>query len=138
MKIAMIAAVASNNTIGFENRLPWHIPNDFRHFKETTIGKVVVMGRKTFESLKAPLPMRTNIVISRDKKKRYQEGVKVVNSLHDAISLAESINDTGDHDEIMVIGGEKIYRLALDITKRIYMTKIYKDFPGDTYFPELN
>ena len=112
MKIAMIAAVAENNAIGIDNKLPWYLPGDLRYFKAVTMGKPVVMGRKTFESLRKPLPGRTNIVMTRDSGWSH-EGVKVVSNLDEAIAMAESVAMIDGVTELMIIGGEQIYRQAL-------------------------
>ena len=137
MKLAMIAAVAENNAIGINNKMPWYLPGDLRYFKAITMGKPIIMGRKTFDSLRKPLPGRTNIVITRDKSWQ-QDGVKVVYSLDEAIELAEDIALINGNDEIMVIGGEQIYRMALEKAERLYLTKVYQSFDGDAFFPELN
>ena len=137
MKIAMIAAVAENNAIGINNKMPWYLPGDLRYFKAVTMGKPIIMGRKTFDSLRKPLPGRTNIVITRDKDWSH-EGVKVVHSLQDAISLAEDVALINGNDELMVIGGAEIYRQALPQADRLYLTRVYQSFKGDAFFPELN
>lgn len=137
MKLAMIAAVAQNNAIGINNKMPWYLPGDLRYFKAVTMGKPIIMGRKTFDSLRKPLPGRTNIVITRDKN-WHHEDVKVVHSLDDAIELAESIAMINGNDEIMVIGGEQIYRMAMERADRLYLTRVYQRFEGDAFFPELD
>ena len=137
MKIAMIAAVAENNAIGINNKMPWYLPGDLRYFKGITMGKPIIMGRKTFDSLGRPLPGRTNIVITRDKAWQH-EGVRVVHSLDDAIALGENIALINGNEEIMVIGGEQIYRMALDKADRLYLTRVYQSFEGDAFFPEID
>ncbi len=137
MKLAMIAAVAENNAIGINNKMPWYLPGDLRYFKAVTMGKPVIMGRKTFDSLRKPLPGRTNIVITRDTDWKH-EGVKVVHNLDDAIELAEDISLINGNEEIMIIGGEQIYRLAMDKADRLYLTRVYQSFAGDAFFPELD
>lgn len=129
--ISIIVAVAENNVIGKDNSLIWHLPRDLKHFKETTSGHYILMGRKTFESNGKPLPNRTNVIITRDKNYK-AEGCIVVYSLEDA--LKEAKNDP----EIFIIGGGVIYEMALPLTDRIYLTKIHHSFEGDTYFPEIN
>ena len=137
MQIAMIAAVAENLAIGINNKMPWYLPGDLRYFKAITMGKPIVMGRKTFESLGRPLPGRTNIVITRDKS--YQrEGIRIVYSLDKAIALAEDIALIDGCSELMVIGGEQIYRQALPQADRLYLTRVSQSFDGDAFFPELN
>lgn len=136
MKIAMIAAVAENNAIGINNKLPWHLPGDLRYFKAATMGKPIVMGRKTFESLRKPLPGRTNIVMTRDASWTH-EGVKVVSNLDEAIAMAESVAMIDGVTELMIIGGEQIYRQALPQADRLYLTRVGQSFEGDAFFPEL-
>lgn len=120
----------ANGVIGRDNELPWHLPADLQHFKKTTMGKPILMGRKTYESIGRPLPGRTNIVITRDS--RYQAaGCVVVNSIDAAMEAA------GEQDEIMVIGGAEFYRQVLPHTNTIYLTRIHATFDGDTAFPEL-
>lgn len=133
--VAMIAALAQNNAIGINNKMPWHLPADLRYFKAVTLGKPVVMGRKTFDSLGRPLPGRSNIVITRDRHYR-AEGIQVVHSLEQALSLAGHIAQ-GQAEEVMVIGGAEIYRQALLVAQRLYLTRVAKHFAGDAFFPEL-
>lgn len=137
MKIAMITAVAENNAIGIDNKLPWHLPEDLRYFKTTTMGKPVVMGRKTFDSLRRrPLPGRTNIVMTRDSSWSH-EGVEVVGNLEEAIRAASHAAKTEGVKELMIIGGEQIYRQALPQTDRLYITRVEQSFEGDAFFPAL-
>lgn len=133
----MIAAVAENNAIGINNKMPWYLPGDLRYFKAVTMGKPIIMGRKTFDSLRKPLPGRTNIVITRDDD-WHHEGVKVVHSLDEALALAEDIALINGNDEVMVIGGAQIYKQALDKADRLYLTKVYQSFEGDAFFPDIN
>jgi len=131
--LSLIAAVARNHVIGNNNQLLWHLPEDMRHFRETTRGKPVIMGRKTWESLPdsfRPLPGRLNIVVSRNTA--YQApGATLVGSLKRAIVLAE------DKPEVFVIGGEELYLQALPIADRLYLTEIEDAFEGDAFFPEV-
>ncbi len=136
MKIAMIAAVAENNAIGINNKLPWYLPGDLRYFKATTMGKPIVMGRKTFESLGRPLPGRPNIVLTRDPEWNH-EGVRVVRDLDEAIRLGESLALIDGVTELMIIGGEQIYLQALPRADRLYLTRVAHSFEGDAFFPEL-
>ena len=131
MKISIIVAMAANGVIGRDNQLPWHLPADLKHFKQTTMGKPILMGRKTYESIGRPLPGRTNIVITRDTGYRV-DGCIVVNSIDAALAAA------GEQDEIMVIGGAEFYRQVLPRTDTIYLTRIHDSFDGDTCFPDLN
>jgi dihydrofolate reductase len=129
--LSIIVAVSENNVIGKDNDLIWKLPRDMKHFKETTTGHCIIMGRKTFESNGRPLPNRTNIIITRDKDFK-AEGCVVVHSLEDAIKEAK------DDSEAFIIGGGVIYELTMPIVDRIYLTKIHHSFEGDTFFPELN
>lgn len=133
----MIVAVAQNRVIGRNNKLPWYLPNDLKYFKQTTMGKPILMGRKTFESIGKPLPGRTNIVITRNQDWQ-ADGVKVVHSLEDAYDLAASIAEIDGSDELMIIGGDQIYQSALDQVDRIYLTKVHAEVEGDAFFPEVN
>ncbi len=129
--LSMIVAAAENNAIGKDNKLLWHLPDDLKHFKQTTKGHHVIAGRKTFESQGRPLPHRTNIIITRNKNYRAQ-GCVIVNSLEEALKQVK--ND----DEPFIIGGENIYRLAMPKADRIYLTRVHAEFEADTFFPEIN
>lgn len=136
MTVALIAAVASNRVIGAGGGLPWHISADLKHFKKLTMGKPVVMGRKTFESIGQPLKGRANIVVSGNPD--YQpEGVTVVPSVADALKLAQTIAGANEDDEVMVIGGAQIYQDALVRADRLYLTEVDAEYEGDVFFPEL-
>ncbi|WP_299019333.1 type 3 dihydrofolate reductase [uncultured Photobacterium sp.] len=129
MKISMIAAMAHDRVIGKDNAMPWHLPADFAWFKQSTLGKPIVMGRKTFESIGRPLPGRYNIVISRNPD--YQaEGVTVV------ADIAAAKVAAGEVDELMIIGGGSIYTACLPEADRLYLTFIDLSVNGDTCFPE--
>jgi len=127
--ISLIVAHDLNRVIGKDNKMPWHIPNELAYFKEKTMGKAIVMGRNTFESIGRPLPGRLNIVITRNAAYK-PDGVTVVNSIEDAIELARK-----HHEEVMVIGGEQIFKEVLPYTDLMYVTLIKKEFEGDTFFP---
>lgn len=129
--ISIIAAMAANRVIGIDNRLPWRLPEDLQHFKRLTLGHHVIMGRKTWESLPGKLPGRPHVVITRDTGYR-AEGALVVHSLEEAVAAA------GDDSEIFFIGGENLYRQALALADRIYLTEIQRDFEGDARFPEFD
>jgi dihydrofolate reductase len=131
MKLSVIVAMAANRVIGHENRLPWHLPADLQHFKQITMGKPILMGRKTYESIGRPLPGRTNIVITRDKN-YVAEGCVVVHSMEEALKAA------ADSEEVMVIGGAEFYRQALPYAVTLYLTIVEGDFEGDAFFPELD
>ena len=126
--ISLIVAHDNNRVIGYENKMPWHLPGELQYFKEQTMGKPMIMGRKTFDSIGRPLPGRKNIVITRNEN-FHVEGVEVAASLEEALKLA------GDVEEVMIIGGEQIFKIALPITDRLYITHIEHDFNGDTFFP---
>ena len=137
MHISLVWAMAENRVIGRDNTLPWRLPDDMRHFMNTTMGKPVLMGRKTFESMKSALPGRTNIVMTRDPN-WHREGVKVVADLDAGIELAESQGLIDGVDEIMIIGGAEIYALALPRATRLYLTQVHAEPKGDVFFPELD
>ena len=136
-RIALMVAMAQNRCIGINNTLPWHLPHDLQHFKSTTLNKPVVMGRKTFESIGRPLPQRTNIVVTRNLLWAY-EGVQTAATVPAAIQLALDCAVQTGANEIVVIGGEQIYREALPQVSRIYLTRVYASVEGDAYFPEFN
>lgn len=131
-KISLIVAAASNNVIGGDNTLLWHIPEDLKFFKAKTAGHPIIMGRKTFDSIGRPLPKRTNIVITRNPDWQ-SEGVVTSPSLPDAIKTAQLL----DSDEIFIIGGGTVYAAALQFATSVYLTRIHSDYTGDTYFPTL-
>lgn len=136
VKIVHVVAVALNGIIGADGDMPWSLPSDLKRFKQITMGKPVVMGRKTFQSIGRPLPGRANIVISRSAS--YQaDGVHVVSSIEEALELAVRLaRDTGA-EEVCVIGGGEIYRQTLQRTARIYMTRVMAEMAGDTVYPAL-
>jgi len=129
--------MAENRLIGRDNTLPWRLPTDMRHFMSTTMGKPVLMGRKTMESMKSALPGRTNIVLTRDPQWQ-RHGAKVVHSLDDALALAEQQCLIDGQNELMVIGGADIYALCLPIAQRLYITHVAGHPSGDVYFPEFD
>ena len=131
-----MVAAARNGVIGRNNALPWHLPGDLQYFRRVTMGKPVVMGRKTFESIGRPLPGRTNGVISRNPQFN-AEGVEVVPSLDAALELALDIALIDGVDELVVIGGEQIYREALPRTQRLYLTEVHADIEGDARLPPI-
>ncbi len=129
MQISMIAAMAANRVIGLNNKMPWHLPADLQHFKAVTLGKPVVMGRKTFESIGRPLPGRRNIVISRQTAPSDSK-VEWVSSIEQAFDLLS------DAPEVMIIGGAEIYKQCLPLASRLYLTEIELNTPGDAWFPD--
>jgi dihydrofolate reductase len=137
MKISMIAAMANNRVIGANNAMPWHLPADLKHFKKVTLGKPIVMGRKTYESIGKALPGRLNIVISSDKSYRLEDAT-VVNSCEQAIDTANNYFGTQEpkQPELMIIGGGTIYQHFLPLCHRLYLTHIDLTVEGDTHFPD--
>ena len=135
--LSIIVAMANNHAIGKNNQLLWHLPEDLQYFKRITMGKPIVMGRKTFESIGRPLPGRLNIVITRQTDWQHN-GVKVVHTIDDALALAEAQSVIDGIDEVMVIGGAEIYRTALPDADRLYLTRVDADIDGDAFFPEID
>ncbi|MDD5410812.1 MAG: dihydrofolate reductase [Methylobacter sp.] len=131
MKISLIVAMASNRAIGLNNKMPWHLSADLKKFKKITMGAPILMGRKTYESIGRPLPGRTNIIISRNPEYR-QEGCLVFNDIEKAL---ESYRDS---EEVFVIGGSDFYKSMLPVADTLYLTQIHQEFPGDTFFPEID
>ncbi|TPH12195.1 type 3 dihydrofolate reductase [Litorilituus lipolyticus] len=129
--LSMIVATAADNVIGKDNDMPWHLPADLAYFKKVTLGKPVIMGRKTFESIGRPLPGRRNIVISRDESYK-RDGIDTVTSVEQALALVQDV------EEIMVIGGGAIYKHCLPAATRLYITHIKASIDGDTRFPEYD
>lgn len=139
--VALILARGDNGVIGREGGLPWHLSGDLKFFKAQTMGKPMVMGRKTFQSIGKPLPGRPNLVISRDPAFR-PEGAEVFADFEGALAraraLAAAITDAGPRREVMVIGGGQIYQRALPLAERIYLTEVHAAPEGDTFFPPLD
>lgn len=131
--LSLVVAASTNNAIGKNNQLLWHLPQDLKFFKNTTWGMVVVMGRKTFESVNKPLPGRINIVIT-SRPGWKADGVWVAKSLEDAIVQAKTTNCK----EIFIIGGGEIYKQAMPIADKIYMTRVFAEIDGDTFFPTID
>ena len=127
-QICLVAAMARNRAIGLNGRMPWHLPGELQHFKATTLGKAIVMGRKTWESIGRPLPGRQNIVISRNPDYP-QQGFNLCSSLQEAIEVAQS-------HEVMVIGGGELYRQAMPVASRMVLTLVDFEPQADTWFPE--
>ena len=136
MKITLVAAVAKNGVIGSHNDLPWYIPEDLKHFKQVTLGKTVLMGKNTFDSvmnrLKKPLPERTNVVVSRQMDFQPPEGVIVYHSLDDALKGLRN------ESEVMVAGGGQIFSQLIDKADKMVLTEVHKEVDGDVLFPEWN
>lgn len=130
MIVSIIVAIGENHAIGKNNQLLWHMPNDLKHFKDITSGRTIIMGRKTFDSVGKPLPRRRNIVVTRQDI--IIPGCEVVRSIEDGLALCK------DEDEVFIGGGAEIYKLAMHLTDRIYLTIIHKSFDADTFFPEID
>lgn len=131
MRIVAVVAMSENRAIGKDNQLLWHLPADLKHFKQITLGKPILMGRKTFQSIGRALPGRINVIITRDKNFK-ADGCIVVHSIQNALDVVK------DHDEVCVIGGAELYRQMLPLMTRIYLTIVHHHFAGDAFFPELN
>lgn len=130
--------MTSNGVIGRDNDLPWHLPDDMKHFMRTTRGHPVIMGRRTFESMHGPLPRRTNIVVTRRRDYAAAAGVRVVASLDDALAAARAQCAADAVEEAFIIGGAELYRLGLEVADRLYVTRIDAELDGDTRFPEMD
>jgi dihydrofolate reductase len=142
MNLSLIVAIAENGVIGGDNKLLWHLPADLKYFKQLTTGNIIIMGRKTYESIGKPLPNRINIVISRDLNYS-NEGCINVNSIEEAIEIAENLNAEcliakNPIHEIFVIGGAQIYKLAIVLANKLYVTEVKAKFEGDTYFDPID
>jgi len=140
MTISMIVAMSENRVIGADGDLPWHLPADLKYFKATTLGKPIIMGRKTFDSIGRPLPGRKNIVITRNGDWCH-DGVEVAATIEAAIAAASAVGETDAADqagEIMVTGGAQVYTQAMELVDRMYITEVATVVKGDTYFPDFN
>lgn len=135
--VVIVVAAAENGVIGNENRLIWRLKTDLRHFRTLTLGRPLVMGRKTFDSIGMPLPGRETIVLTRDPSFR-APGVAVAHDLHGAIALGREIADRLGADSVVIAGGDQIYRLALPVTDRIHLTRVHASPPGDAFFPRVD
>lgn len=131
--LSHIVAASENNIIGIKNGLPWHLPNDFRYFKNKTWGLPVIMGRRTFESMKKDLPGRINIVVT-GRKDWHPENVQVAHTIEEAIRMAED----SDAEEVFIIGGGDIFRQTFSMADRIYLTRVHTTVEGDTSYPVIN
>ena len=137
LPVSLIVAATRNQVIGLENQMPWHLPADLRYFKQCTLGKPIIMGRKTWESLGRPLPGRLNIVISRQADAEL-DGAEVFADLASAIERGQEWAAQQGVDEVMVIGGGQIYQQAIALAQRVYLTRIELELEGDTFFPVLD
>lgn len=131
MIVSIVVAIAENNAIGKNNELLWHLPADLKHFKQVTSGHTIIMGRKTFDSIGKPLPNRRNIVITRTAELEIP-GAEVVHTMDQALALC------GAEEEVFIVGGAEIYKLAMDKTDKIYLTRVHAEFEADVYFPEID
>ena len=138
VSVALIVATAANGVIGRNNQLPWHLPQDLKYFKATTLAKPVIMGRKTYESIGRPLPGRPNLVVTRNSDWA-AVGIEVVQGLDLALDRTRELISSTDQlkPEVMVIGGAEIYRSALPLADKVYLTEIDLEVDGDAWFPEL-
>lgn len=137
LPLALIAACAHDNVIGLDNKMPWHLPADLKHFKATTLGKPIIMGRKTWDSLGRALPGRLNIVVSRQADLQL-EGAEVFADLATAVERAEQWAREQGVDEVMLIGGGQLYTQALPLASKIYLTRIDLAVQGDAFFPAFS
>jgi dihydrofolate reductase len=135
MRISAIVAMAENRVIGLDGAMPWHISDDLKYFKKITFGKPIVMGRRTFQSIGKPLPGRTNIVLSQDASFS-AEGIVTARDKKGALEAAK--HAAGGDEEIMIVGGAKIYTLFMENINRVYLTQIHAAPDGDTFFPTLD
>ena len=129
-EITIIAAVSENNVLGKNNKLIWHIPDDLKRFKKLTSGHSVIMGRKTFESITKPLPERKNIILTRNKNYKAKDTL-IAHNVKEAINISENDNQP------FIIGGGEIYKLFMNISNKIELTRIHKSYDGDAFFPEI-
>ncbi|TFF07472.1 dihydrofolate reductase [Pseudomonas sp. BCA14] len=137
LPLSLIAALGENRVIGVDNSMPWHLPGDFKYFKATTLGKPIIMGRKTWDSLGRPLPGRLNIVVSRQTDLEL-EGAEVFPSLDAAVERAEAWAKAQGVDELMLIGGAQLYAQGLEQADRLYLTRVALSPEGDAWFPEFD
>ncbi|MBD8595217.1 dihydrofolate reductase [Pseudomonas sp. CFBP 8758] len=137
LPLSLIAALAENRVIGIDNSMPWHLPGDFKYFKATTLGKPIIMGRKTWDSLGRPLPGRLNLVVSRQPDLQLP-GAEVFTSLQAAIDRAEAWAREQGAEEVMLIGGAQLYELGFAQADRLYLTRVALHPEGDAWFPEFD
>ncbi len=137
IRLALIWAMGENRVIGRGNTLPWRLPGEMQYFRAVTLGKPVIMGRKTFESLAKPLPGRTNVVVSRALATEHPR-VKVTRSLEEALRVARAQAAVDGQDEVFVMGGAELYAAALPLADRLYLTLVHAEPEGDTYFPDFD
>ena len=131
MTVSIVVAIAENNAIGRNNQLLWYIPADLKHFKQITNGHTVIMGRKTYESIGKPLPNRRNIVVTRNPALQI-EGVEITGSIDEALKLCTT------EAEVFIIGGAEIYSKSMEITDKIYLTRVHETYEADSFFPQID
>lgn len=134
--IALVVAVGENGAIGFEGELPWHLSTELKHFRKVTMGKPIVMGRRTHESLGRCLDGRLNIVVTRDRRYEVPPGCAVAHSLSDALQIGREETASTGADEIAIIGGEALFKESLPVADRLYLTEVHASPPADTWFPD--
>lgn len=138
MILSHIVAVSENNAIGVKNGLPWDIPEDSKFFKDKTLNSVIIMGRKTFESIGRPLPKRINIVISKTASQSdFPAGVHLVPSIEEGVKLAKTLGDEKQLKEIFIVGGGEIYKQSLNLVDKVYLTRIHTKVEADAFYPVL-
>jgi len=137
IRLAIVVAVASNGTIGFNNELPWRLPEDLKHFKRITMGHPIIMGRNTYDSIGKPLPGRTNIVVTRQQE-WFADGVQVVHSLSQALDAGRRAAVRDGVSEVMVIGGAEFYRQIIPQAECLYLTEVHAIVEGDAFFPAID
>ena len=130
--LTLIAATSTNNALGKDNQLVWHLPDDFKRFKALTTDHYIIMGRKTFESFPKPLPNRTHVIITRQSNYEAPEGCIVVSSLEEAIAISPK------SEEVFIVGGGEIYKQSIDIADKVDLTRVHTTVEADTFFPEIN
>jgi dihydrofolate reductase len=130
--LTLIAATSTNNALGKDNQLVWHLPDDFKRFKTLTSEHYIIMGRKTFESFPKPLPNRTHVIITRNKSYETPDGCIVVSSLEEAIKVCPK------NEEVFIIGGGEIYKQSIDMADKVELTRVHTTVEADTFFPEIN
>ena len=138
MRKALIVAMSQNRVIGRNNKLPWYLPGDLKYFKQATMSKPIIMGRKTWDSIGRPLPGRMNVVISRNSEWQAPTGTVAAQSLEEALVKAEAHAELEGGNEVMIIGGGQIYTEALPIVDRMYVTLVHAEVDGDAFFPEVS
>jgi dihydrofolate reductase len=137
LPLSLIAALGENRVIGVDNSMPWHLPGDFKYFKATTLGKPIIMGRKTWDSLGRPLPGRLNLVVTRQADLKI-DGAEVFTSLESAVTRAEEWAGEQGVDEVMLIGGAQLYAQGLEHASRLYLTRVALSPRGDAWFPAFD